>query len=219
VSGVGVVVVQGDPDGWAIESDGQTIARFSKKRDATSFANSMNSVYPPPPLQAGDVGGMREAVERLTSAANEFDWREGDTVVVNALDLRAILALSGALTPSIADDERGERAPDTPWAAYRKATLAAPDDQRVKELEAQIEWRSDAPPRSAEPIYGHTWSPYRWQAYKPSSEQFRRGIKGRWQAMNEHGGWDNAKAPDEWATVEQINARRALLDTKRGEGA
>jgi len=34
--------------------------------------------------------------------------------------------------------------------------------------------------------------PMRWKAYSPKSEQFRHGTKGRWQQMNEYGGWDNA---------------------------
>ena len=76
----------------------------------------------------------------------------------------------------------------------------------------QIAWSAEAPPKTGAIFYGHTWSPYRWKAYSPKSEQFRRGLKGRWQAMNEHGGWDNAKAPNEWATVAQIDARRALID-------
>lgn len=33
--------------------------------------------------------------------------------------------------------------------------------------------------------------PYRFKLYKPSSNEFKRGIKGRWQKMNEYGGWDN----------------------------
>lgn len=31
----------------------------------------------------------------------------------------------------------------------------------------------------------------RWLAYKPSSEQFKKGIKGRWQVHNDYG-WTNA---------------------------
>lgn len=30
----------------------------------------------------------------------------------------------------------------------------------------------------------------RWLPYKPSSEQYRKGVKGRWQVANEHG-WEN----------------------------
>lgn len=30
----------------------------------------------------------------------------------------------------------------------------------------------------------------RWLPYKTTSEQYKRGIKGRWQIANEHG-WDN----------------------------
>lgn len=31
----------------------------------------------------------------------------------------------------------------------------------------------------------------RWVAYKPSSSQFKHGIKGRWQVGNDYG-WQNA---------------------------
>lgn len=31
----------------------------------------------------------------------------------------------------------------------------------------------------------------RWHPYKPTSEQFRKGTKGRWQRINDHGGWEN----------------------------
>lgn len=34
--------------------------------------------------------------------------------------------------------------------------------------------------------------PVRWKAYKPTSQQARHGIPGRWQQMNEFGGWENA---------------------------
>lgn len=30
----------------------------------------------------------------------------------------------------------------------------------------------------------------RWLPYKPTSEQFKRGVKGRWQIANEYG-WEN----------------------------
>ena len=33
--------------------------------------------------------------------------------------------------------------------------------------------------------------PMRWLAYKPSSQQFKSGIKGRWQVGNDYG-WMNA---------------------------
>lgn len=72
----------------------------------------------------------------------------------------------------------------------------------------QIAWLPGEPPKiDGHVVYGHTWQPYRWKAYSPKSEQARRGIKGRWQAMNEYGGWDNAKAPDEWASEDEINRR------------
>ena len=34
----------------------------------------------------------------------------------------------------------------------------------------------------------------RWMPYKPASEQYRHGIKGRWQTHNGHG-WENMDEP------------------------
>ena len=100
------------------------------------------------------------------------------------------------------------------------AALRSPDPEverlREEAVEAQIEWRGDRPPKDGSTIYGHSWSPYRWLAYKPSSEQARRGVEGRWQTMNEFGGWENAAAPNEWATQAQIEARAALSSNSGG---
>lgn len=35
----------------------------------------------------------------------------------------------------------------------------------------------------------------RYQPYKPSSEQRRKGIVGRWQRLTEFGGWENCDEP------------------------
>lgn len=39
----------------------------------------------------------------------------------------------------------------------------------------------------------------RWMPYKPTSEQYRKGIKGRWQAANDYG-WENitGEGPSEY---------------------
>jgi len=37
----------------------------------------------------------------------------------------------------------------------------------------------------------------RFKHYKEGSSQFKRGIKGRWQAFNGYG-WDNIKPPEVW---------------------
>jgi hypothetical protein len=56
------------------------------------------------------------------------------------------------------------------------------------------------PPRDGEVYQAEFCVPVRWKAYKPTSEQFRHGIKGRWQKMNEYGGWENADhAGRHWA--------------------
>jgi hypothetical protein len=47
-------------------------------------------------------------------------------------------------------------------------------------------------PKDGTPFLARTEHPVRWRAYKPNSQQFRSGLKGRWQKMNSYGGWDNA---------------------------
>lgn len=42
--------------------------------------------------------------------------------------------------------------------------------------------------------YGVFVSPVRWKPYKPEHVR-RTGRKGRWQMMNEYGGWENCEKP------------------------
>lgn len=55
-----------------------------------------------------------------------------------------------------------------------------------------MEWKElkDAP-MDGTVIYIRTTQPFRFMPYKPNSQQAKRGEKGRWQMMNEFGGWDN----------------------------
>lgn len=48
-------------------------------------------------------------------------------------------------------------------------------------------WRTDEPPKDGTVIYRRVISVYRFQPYKPNSQQFKRGQRGRWQEMNEYG--------------------------------
>jgi hypothetical protein len=52
--------------------------------------------------------------------------------------------------------------------------------------------RTGEPPRDGEVYQAVYCVPVRWKAYSPKSEQFRMGIKGRWQQMTEYGGWENS---------------------------
>lgn len=65
------------------------------------------------------------------------------------------------------------------------------------------------PPMDGTEFYGISVQPYRWHPYSPKSEQFRRGLKGRWQAMGEYGGWDNAKPPAHWV-ADDIDVARLI---------
>lgn len=60
-------------------------------------------------------------------------------------------------------------------------------------------WRQDTPPMDGTAFYARYEAPFRWLPYKPASGQFKSGIKGRWQMMNDYGGWENTEnEPTEW---------------------
>lgn len=64
-------------------------------------------------------------------------------------------------------------------------------------------WRTDPMPMDGTPIRRRVENVYRFQPYSPKSVQFRNGAKGRWQEMNEYGGWENCEFPlgNEWAAL------------------
>lgn len=58
---------------------------------------------------------------------------------------------------------------------------------------------SAEPPRVAGEIYFVTiMIPIRWRPYKPASQELKRGKMGRWQKMNEYGGWENFNMGADW---------------------
>ena len=62
---------------------------------------------------------------------------------------------------------------------------------------------AETAPKDGSAFYsvGYYQIPYRWKFYHVNSEQFRRGIKGRWQCMGDYGGWQNAEEPPSgWKT-------------------
>lgn len=69
-----------------------------------------------------------------------------------------------------------------------------------------IDWRKDEMPKDGTVIYRRVWSAYRFQPYSPQSQEFKRGLKGRWQEMNEYGGWQNCNHPlgDEWCSEAEM---------------
>jgi hypothetical protein len=62
------------------------------------------------------------------------------------------------------------------------------------------EWQpAETAPLDGTAFYARYEAPFRWLPYKPTSGQFKSGIKGRWQMMNDWGGWDNTEhEPIEW---------------------
>lgn len=69
-------------------------------------------------------------------------------------------------------------------------------------------WRNDKPPEDGSTIAMRTVQYLRFKPYKPTSQQARAGIKGRWQQMNEWGGWENCPRPLglEWQPFSEGNA-------------
>lgn len=68
--------------------------------------------------------------------------------------------------------------------------------------------------------YGISFEPVRFLPYKPTSLQFRKGIKGRWQEMDEYCGWSNCSEPyiviDEVPDINLIAAAPELLEALEG---
>ena len=62
------------------------------------------------------------------------------------------------------------------------------------------DWHTDDMPMDGTPIVRRVESVFRFLPYKPNSQQAKRGEKGRWQEMNEYGGWENCNHPlgNEW---------------------
>lgn len=72
--------------------------------------------------------------------------------------------------------------------------------------EYETGWRNEEPPTDGTVIYGVSYGPYKYKHYKPNSQERKRGKLGRWQAMNEYGGWNNAEPPHQWLTEQEFNA-------------
>jgi hypothetical protein len=91
------------------------------------------------------------------------------------------------------------------------ATPQPTETQRI------VAWRTDDPPKDGTVIYRRVISVYRFQPYKLNSQQAKRGQKGRWQEMNEYGGWDNCNQPlgNEWTADDPFAASGEHL---AGEG-
>lgn len=93
--------------------------------------------------------------------------------------------------------ERIEPTPDGAERVREQVSQPIRDEQKTcapPTIEAG--GRETAPPMDGTPFYALVRLPMRYLPYKPNSEQRRRGIKGRWQAMNDYGGWENCAAPN-----------------------
>jgi len=77
---------------------------------------------------------------------------------------------------------------------------------------------SDTAPKDGSPFYARFLTPMRFKLYSPKSQEFKRGPKGRWQAMNEYGGWDNCGyGPMDWISHEDFQKLPAAPATNGAE--
>lgn len=98
---------------------------------------------------------------------------------------------------------------DTIKSLVERAKQPAPSDtpparQAVEAVSVdEVAWQAlDNAPRDGTPINVRAVSTYRYQPYKPSSPQRKKGIRGRWQVANEYGSWDNCQEPrGEWSNI------------------
>ena len=68
--------------------------------------------------------------------------------------------------------------------------------EQNRRASAGVEWQPiETAPKDGTPFYARHQSPYRYQPYKPGAPQLRVGKKGRWQSMNDYGGWENCEEP------------------------
>lgn len=72
----------------------------------------------------------------------------------------------------------------------------APEHDLIPRSSAAVNPFDETTPRDT-PIYGVQHVPVRWQKYRPLSQQFKNGIKGRWQKYNGYG-WDNCNDGDDF---------------------
>lgn len=148
-----------------------------------------------------------------------------DTSVVSSEQLRALLRAHDALA---AENERLTADLDFLYAldtvlgsaseAERQAAPSIVRDCRLAREQAEAalaevrdeSWRTGPVPHGTQYIIVRETRSYRWLPYKGKSEQFRKGIKGRWQRATEYG-WENAPIPDgaDWRTMEQSPAAAA----------
>lgn len=62
-------------------------------------------------------------------------------------------------------------------------------------MEIELIKSSEETPENEKHVY--VLQKYRYKFYKESSNQFKQGMKGRWQSCNGYG-WDNISPPDFW---------------------
>jgi hypothetical protein len=94
--------------------------------------------------------------------------------------------------------------------ADEAATTIESLQSQVEELRGALGWQDiSTAPKDGSIFY--TAVAIKWVPYKPSSEQRKRGIMGRWMESNGYGGWTPCKngEPAQWV------ARQALERSKR----
>jgi hypothetical protein len=187
----------GDGEFYGSTIDGGVDVPVMKQRIIDRFA----ALASPPVGRGGiaeaDLNELRVLRDVNDEMSDGYRIQESDDLSIGVIR-RCLDALGSRPALSLEDDQ----------GSFSQEAKIPTEGQEAAVVGGQIAWRSDAPPKDGSVFYGHWWSPCRWLAYKPNSEQARRGIKGRWQTMTEYGGWGNAATPNEWATKAQIDARQ-----------
>lgn len=128
--------------------------------------------------------------------------REQDAAHIARCSPDNIAAILNALSEATSRVETLEAVIEQLHGPLNIAALTARAERAEAERDAAVgDWRTDNPPQDGTPIYRRVIQPYRFLPYKPNSSQAKRGEKGRWQMMNEYGGWENCPWPlgNEWS--------------------
>lgn len=74
----------------------------------------------------------------------------------------------------------------------------------AEQLSDQAQWQQGWRPKETLPtsLEYDQWievqqvTTYMWRPYKENSQQYRQGLRGRWQVSNGFGGWENSEPPN-----------------------
>lgn len=156
----------------------KTLSRASQPVDTGVYAELFHKAH-----EAEDCGQMLECDPR--------------TVMALQNELQALEAQVSTITPPL-DSEAVERVRKlVDVHHYREAVEVPLDDLRaLLSLDKSVGGEA---PKDGSIFYAVVRIPMKWKPYKPTSQQAKQGIKGRWVESNGFGGWNNSQyQPDQW---------------------